>query len=425
MYKSISLLIVVSGWLFVFQIGCSSGGSGANPGPGARAATTGQGKKGGRSATGGQGKKEDSLTVNTTEVKKREVSRVFEVVGSLLPSEEVTVSSEIDGKVERISVDIGDKVQKGQPLLKISAEELQYQLDGQLATLHQALAKLGLSEEDSVLRSETEVPEVRKAAADRFEAEQNYLRAKELYEETLIPRQQLDTAEARYNSSNATYEATLQQVQITKAAIEQYRAGVQLARKKLQDTEIRAPFSGWVKQRLVAPGQYLRVQAPVFTIVDNNPLKFTAQVPERMASWVKVGSGVQLRIEAYPDRTFSGKVSRVSPASSLQTRSFSIEALVDNSNEILKSGLFAKASIATDKKDTIKTVPSAAITYKYGVYKLFVIQDHKALSREIRVGDTIGDEVEIIEGANEKEIIALSNLDSLNDGMEVQTAQAR
>ena len=375
--------------------------------------------QGGTSAKSDSPGDKELLRVKAAEVKKQEITRTVEAVGSFLPFEEVTVSSEVEGKVEKVLVDIGDRVQQGQVLLNIAPEELQYQLNANVAKLHQGLAQLGLQNEEDHLKNDTDVPVVQKAAADLRETDLNYQRAKDLFQQTLIPKQQLDEAEARYNSARATYQSTIQQVQVTRAAVEQYRAEVELARKKLHDAQIKSPFAGWIKEKMVSPGQYLRVQAPVFTVIDSNPLKFTADVPERMAPWVTVGNSLQLRVDAYPGRTFSGKISRINPASKEQSRSFLIEAIIENQQGLLKPGFFAKTSIATQKKDIALLVPADALLFNYGVYKLFAIDGNQISARDVTIGERIGNDVEIISGVKEDELVAVTDLSKLNDGMEV------
>ncbi len=368
---------------------------------------------------GGPQKEQRPIAVKAAPVSKREINRSVETVGSFLPLEEVNVSSEVEGKIDRILVDVGDRVQKGQALLVIAPEELQYQLDEKVSALRQTLARLGVSDESASLKSETSVPEVQKAAAELQQAKLNYDRARDLFQQSLIPKQQLDDGEAKFNSARATYEATLQQVRVTEAALAQYQAEVSLARKKVRDTEIKAPFAGWIKERLVSPGQYLRVQTPVYTLIDTSQLKFRGAIPEKMAPWIRSGSAMDLQVEAYPDRTFSGKISRVTPASSEQSRSFTIEAIIDNPNNLLKAGFFAKASVVTERQETVLTIPASAVLYDYGVYKVFAIHGNRVAAREVKIGEKIGDDYEIVEGIGEGDIVAVAGIQKLTDGVHV------
>src|ERR1051325_902913 len=147
------------------------------------------GARGDTGAAGGRGGSGEAkpVEVRVAEVTRRDISRSVDVVGTLLPFEETTVSSEVDGRVEKIDADIGDSVRQGQTLVEIAPEELQYALNGKVAQLHQALAKLGVTDENSPLPPDDKAPDVLKAAADRRVAEQDYQRAKDLYDQSLIP----------------------------------------------------------------------------------------------------------------------------------------------------------------------------------------------------------------------------------------------
>jgi RND family efflux transporter MFP subunit len=126
-----------------------------------------------------------------------------------------------------------------------------------------------------------------------------------------------------------------------------------------------------------------------------------------MAAWIRVGQEVRLSVDAYPDRRFSGKLARINPAVEQQTRSFEAEALVANGSGILKPGFFVKASIPSEKVDSGLFVPQQALTYTYGVYKIFVVDRGRAAERTVQIGDRASAEVEIVEGLKAGESIAV------------------
>src|SRR5262249_20207533 len=150
---------------------------------------------------------------------------------------------------------------------------------------------------------------------------------------------------------------------------------------------IRAPFAGQVKTRSVTVGQYLKVQTPVMSIVNIDPLRVRLSVPEKMSPWVRVGREVTINLEAFPGRNFTGRISRINPAVDEKTRTFEIEALVSNPAGELKPGSFVKAAIPSDKVDSILTIPQSAALYLFGAYKVFVIQGHTLKEREVKLGD--------------------------------------
>src|SRR6266545_2469829 len=293
----------------------------------------------GKSQNGRPGASAPKPKVKTVAVEQRQRRRAVEAVGSLFAYDEVTVSSEAEGRVEEVMVDVGDSVGKGQALARVSPVEFQLTVDQQQAALRQARARLGLTETDGDLK----------------DAEQKYKRAQSLLETGVIPRQQYDEAEARYKAAKATYDMAMQQVENMRASMQQTQASLNLANKRLRDTQIRAPFAGHVKAREVTTGQYLKIQTPVMTIVNIDPLRVHLSVPEKMSPWVRVGREVTLNLEAFPGRNFTGRVSRINPSVDEKTRTFEIEALVSNSSGELKPGSFVKAAIPSDKVDAILT----------------------------------------------------------------------
>ncbi len=376
------------------------------------------------------GKQSDStaaqaaVPVRVIQVNPRQTRRNIESVGSLFPYEEVSVSSEVEGKVERVFVDVGDRVARGQPMVKVSPAELELTLEHQQAALRQARARLGLAEDGEDLKDVRAAAEVKRASADLKDAEQKYRRAKILFEQGLMPRQDLDEAESRYNAARAAYDLSVQVVENLRAQLAQSRATTALAKKKVADSVIRAPFAGHVKERTVTQGQYLRVQTPVITIVNTDPLRVRLKVPEKMAAWVRTDQVVTISVEAYSDRTFTGKLTRINPSVDQQTRSFEVEALIENREALLKPGFFVKAVIPSNHVEAALFVPQEALLYVYGVYKVFVVEGNAVKETEVKLGEREGDDVEIVEGITEGTRIALPlKGQSLKDGATIQIAQ--
>jgi membrane fusion protein (multidrug efflux system) len=365
--------------------------------------------------------KDDRLQVRAVPIHVGELRRNVESVGSLFALEEVAVSSEVEGKVDEVLVDVGDRVDRGQPLVNVSTIELELAVDQQRALYQQARARLGLSGESDDIKSVLDAAEVKKAAADRKEAEEVYKRSELLLQKLLLPRQEFDQIEARLNSSKAAYDLAVQSVQNLRAQLPQYRASVELAEKKLRDAVIRAPFKGQVKERVVSPGQYLKVQTPVMVIVSMDPLRVRLKIPETMAGWIQVGDRIQVSVDAYPDKTFSGKLTRINPSVDPQSRTFEVEALLENSEGLLKPGFFVKARIPSGKVDQVMTVPQEALQYSYGVYKVCLIQGDVLKEKEVKVGEVSEDSAEITSGVKAGDVVAVPvKGQTLKDGAKIQ-----
>ena len=352
--------------------------------------------------------KEKPVLVRAFTVEPRAVRRTVEAVGSLFPYDEVVVSSEVDGRADQVLVDVGDHVSKGQTLVEVLPIEFKLAADQQDAILEQAKAKLGLTDSDAEVKDPTQTAAVKKAAADLANAEQKFRRTKELAQQGVFSKQNLDEDEAIFNAARATYDLALQEVRNLQAAIKQDRALKELANKKLRDTKIVAPFSGSVKERNVTIGQYLKVQTPVMTIVNSDPIRVRLKVPEKMAAWVPVGQLVTVSVEAYPDRTFSGKIWRLNPSVDPATRTFDAEALIDNHAGVLKPGFFVKASIPSTRVDQILIIPQKSLSYAYGIYKVYALtKSNKLKEREVKVGDRMGEDIEVLDGLAKGDRLAL------------------
>jgi RND family efflux transporter MFP subunit len=309
--------------------------------------------------------------------------------------------------------------------VKIIPVELSLALDQEQAALKQIETRLAPPEGQAALEDARDAAEVRRAAADRTDAEQKYQRAKELWDQGLIARGAFDEAEARYSFARAAYDMALQNVRTLQAQAVQRSALVALAEKKLGDTVIRAPFAGQVKERLVSPGQYVKVQTPAMVLVDNDPLRVRLKVPERMAGWVAVGQPVTVQVEAYPERSFAGEVSRINPSVDPQSRAFEVEALLENRSGALKPGFFARASIASSHKDETLVVPKGALRYLYGVYKVYAVEKGTLRETEVKLGARDGEEVEVVDGVKVGEHVAVPLPgEELRDGAPVAATTA-
>jgi len=372
-------------------------------------------------AANARGREDGPKPVKVERVKEQSVQRSIEVVGTLAAVDEVTISSEAEGRVSKLLADLGDRVRAGQTLVELDAEKLQYNADQQKAALARALAKYGASDSKHLPPIE-KTPDVVKAQAELVQAKQSFERAEQLHKRQLVPRQTLDDAQTMLDSKQASYDAALQNAKNLRADIDASEANAKLADRQLRDTTIRAPFDGYVQKRLVNLGEYVKVQTPVMAVVRVDPLKVTAEVPERMAPWVKIDQAIDLQVDAFPDRTITGKVSRISPAANTATRAFPFEALVPNGDAQLKPGTFARVRITSSRVDQVLTLPYVALQYRYGVNRVYVVEGDHLQMRELKVGERLGDRIEITAGVKPGEAVVISDVDKLTDGMKVKVS---
>lgn len=364
------------------------------------------------------------LAIVVAKVESHELRRAIDVVGTLAADEEVTVSSEVEGRVLRIVADLGDRVTAGQALIVLDPEKLQYRLDQQRAALGRAMARYGVSDLSAALPAIESTPDVQRAAAELEQAGQAFRRASELNRQKLLPQQQMDDADAMLKAKKAAYESALQGSRNLRADIDSERANLKLAEAALRDATIRAPFDAYVEKRLVSPGEFVKTQTAVMSLVKIDPLKLMAEVPEKMAPWVKVGQSLTLAVEAMPDAGITGHIARLSPAVNPQTRAFPLEGRVPNPDGRLKPGGFARVHIVTDRAEQVLTVPAAALQYRYGVNRVFVVKGDRLRATEIKIGDRVGERVEVVGGIAAGETIAAADVETLIDGARVTSRPA-
>jgi len=366
--------------------------------------------------------KQDSgpIAVRVAPVTVRELRRVVESVGTLFPYDEAIISAEVEGRVEEVAVDLGDRVSAGHLMVRIADEEQRYLLAQNEAQLRQSLQRLGLKSEKERVKDIRDTPDVRRAQADLTDAEQRHSRTRRLVEQGVGSQQDFDQAEARYKASLAAYDSTLIATRNLIQEVDRFKAVVDLQRKKLRDTNVRAPFDASVKERQVTVGQYVRANTPLLTLVKTDPIRLRVEIPERMAPWVKVGQIAKVTIEAFTNREFQGKIWRISPTVDQSKRTFVVEALIDNAAGDLKPGSYAKARVTTDRIERMNLIPTRAVTYVFGSNKAFVVNGDTIEARELKLGDRFGEEVEVMEGLKEGENVAVTQVQRLDTGTKVR-----
>jgi RND family efflux transporter MFP subunit len=362
------------------------------------------------------------VQVRVSPVGARNIQRVVQSVGTLFPLDETVVSAEIEGRVLEVKADLGDNVAKGAVLVRISDEEQRYLMQQTEAQLRMAMERVGLRNEKDRITDVRESTEVRRAQADLFDAEQRYNRVRSLVDQGIGSKSELDQAQARYNAARAAYDQSVNGARNLLQEIERNRAALQLQRKKLADTTVYAPFAGSIKERTVTPGSYVRPNTPLFTLVKTDPIRLRLEVPERMAPWIRNGQTVDVQVEAFEGRSFNGKVWRISPTVDQTKRTFIVEALISNPGNALKPGSYARASLPTNKVDRVKLAPSRALAYVFGSNKAYVVKGGVVEARDVKLGDRFENEVEIVEGLEEGELVAVSQLNRLDTGTRVAIA---
>ena len=357
------------------------------------------------------------VDVATAAAITRNLQRGVEVVGSLLADEEVVVSAQAPGELSQLKVDFGGYVARGQIIAQIDQRDANLKVEQAEATLKQTMARLGMKEGQKFDPDRS--ADVRVAKAQLDWEKMNLDRQTRLVENGDISRAVYDQATTTHNLAQARYQAALDGVNQQLALVEQQRAALNLAKKAVTDTVVRSPINGAVKEKHASRGSYLMVNSRIVTLVKIDPLRLRADIPEYAAASVRTGQTMTLGVEAFPGRTFTGRVVRIGPSLSEQTRALSVEAEVTNPGNLLRPGMFAKSTLITAKDAPAVMVPRRAVQIIAGLNKVFVIENGHASERIVKTGVSDGDLIEILDGVKEGDNVAITNLDKLQEGSAV------
>lgn len=389
-----------------------------------------------------------AVAVTTATAAAREVPAYVQATGSLVAEETSDVASQASGQVISTPVSVGAFVRQGDMIARLNDRDARLRLQQAQAGVQQSIAAVRQAEARLGLRpggnfEASSIPEVRAVGASLEQAqaqlrlaEANERRYRALVETGDVAmstyeqyRTTRDTARAEVNAARQQLEVALntarqsnQAVQSAEAAVQSARAQVAIAQEAVSNMVVRAPYAGYVSSRPVAVGEYVTPASIVATVLRTNPIKLQLLVPEADAPHITQGMGVSLEVDAFRDRKFAGSVSAVNPAIDPASRSATVEALVQNPDNALRSGMFATARIARQGGTRAVYVPRAAVLSDQNTqsYRVFVIQNDTARLRVVQIGTEEGDSIQILSGVEPDETVATSNLQQLFEGARVQ-----
>lgn len=325
-----------------------------------------------------------ALTVEVASPVTRQIQRTGRGQGALFAHETVILSNKQEGYVSTVKVDFGDQVSRGQMLAQMEQEELALEVE---------LAESAVTQAEALY--------IRAAAENE--------RIQELFAEQIIPPQRRDTAEAEYK--------------VAAAQVETAKKALALAEKRLRDTRIVSPVNGFVQERFANPGEYKTAASKLFEVVVVNPLKLRAPVPERFAAVARIGMAMRVEVEALPGEMFDGRLTRMAAQVDHRTRTLLIEAEIPNPDRKLRPGYFAHITGVLGEEEAL-FIPRLGLSRYAGVERVFVVKDNVVTSREVQSGAEDGEWIEIAEGLAADDVVAVSRLNRLADGMAVQTEES-
>ena len=358
-----------------------AGAQGRRPGGGGPGGGGGMGGMGGGGFGGPGGGFRPPMTVELAKVARGKISANISVVGNLIGQQTVDVAPKTGGRLQSISVKLGDRVRRGQAIAKVEDREIVEQVN-------QAEASQQVSEAN-----------VRRSEADLSLSLTSVERARNLYARQLLPKQQLDDAEARYTSAVAALD-------LARAQTAQSDARLKELRINLANTNVVSPTDGFVSVRHVDPGAWVSQNAPVASVVDISSLRLVANVVEKDLKAVNPGDRAEVGVDAYPGEKFNGRIARVSPILDPATRTASMEIEIPNPEYRLKPGMYAKVTLEVDSRENVLLVPKNALVDSEGQRGIYQPnEENRAQFKEVTVGLEDNDKAEIREGLREGEVV--------------------
>lgn len=310
--------------------------------------------------------------VETTTPTIASVSDEVTAVGTLRAAESVMIKPEFAGRIERIHFDEGMRVAKGAPL---------FTLDGSLVKA-----------------------EVREWEANVAQSRREAARASELIERKLISQSDLDTKRS--------------QLQVNEARLSS-------AQTRLSKTVIKAPFTGVAGLREVSPGEYVEAGRTLVTLTQLDPIKLDFRVPEIHLSRVAAGQAVKVEVDAFPGHRFAGVVYAIDPQLDPNGRSVVLRATIDNTDDRLKPGLFARVALAFGERAAAMLVPEQALWPVGAKQNVYVAEDGKAALKEVEIGVRRNGMVEILKGITPQSVVITAGQIKIGPGAPVQPIPAQ
>jgi RND family efflux transporter MFP subunit len=378
------------------------------------------------------------VTVTIAPLQTRAVQRRIAVVGTLHGLERVQISSKVAGRLEKVLVDVGDRVQPGTLLVEVNQTEFQLAVDEAQRALERELAKLGLREIPKTQFNAETLPSMIRGRLLVENARRKFERIKILYQKKSVTDQEFEQAQTDLQVEEAALQQTMLDIRATLAAVRYAQSVLETANRQLVETQIFAPPSDFpslvemkqqgagyvVSKRMATAGELSMTGAgPLLELVIDDALKLKATVPERYASEVQVGQTVEIKVEAWPADVFHARIARISPTIDTENRTFEIEAHVQNKDHRLQHGSFAKGSILTRAADQAVMAPLESLVTYAGVTKVFCLDGEAVRDVPVSLGVRDNGWVEVIGDLPPQGAVVTSGQTQLAAGTRISVRQ--
>jgi membrane fusion protein, multidrug efflux system len=393
MRKIVIIAVIVAAALagIAFYSGMFSRNNGAQAAGAEQAAQPGGGRQGGAAGRQGGGGGRGQLTVELAPVVHAEVNRELAVVGNLIGDQTVSVVPKTAGRLEQISVKLGDRVSRGQRIAKIEDQEILEQVKQAEAAFEVAKAT------------------IRQREADLDLAKTNVERSRSLFQRQLLPQQTLDDSEAKYQSAQASLD-------LARAQNNQSQSRLDELRINLQNTIITSPVNGFVARRTADPGAFVSANAPIVDVVDIVHVRLVANIVEKDLKQIGVGDSARVEVDAYPGESFMGRIARLSPVLDPATRTAPIEVEIPNDQYRLKPGMYARVGIITESHRNALVVPTNALVDVSGTRGVYLSVNNVAAFHPVKIGIEGNERTEILDGLADGDRVVTTGAAGLRNG---------
>jgi HlyD family secretion protein len=375
---------------------------------------------------------------------------VLSVSGYVVAHHKIAVGAKVMGRVAWIGVEKGDKVQQGQVLVRLEDNDFRAQSNQARANLAAAQARLDQLRAGS--RPQEKMKDragVLQAQATLTNAESEYERTAKLYSAGVSSKADLERATAQRDNARALVEAARQSSAMTdigpraeeiragEAQVRQMKAALDYANTQLADTEIKAPVSGTVLQRIVERGEMVSPSAfgesgartSVVALADLNDLQIELDISQADFARLKMDQRAEIIPEAFPKLKYSGFIAEIAPEANRAKATVQIKVKVENPDEQLRPEMNARVNFLGEEKASQTQsaarvlVPKAAVVRKDGNAFVFVVKGNRVEQRSVRLGEESGDFYYVLEGLSGGESTATVGVDKLRDGDRVKVSQ--
>jgi RND family efflux transporter MFP subunit len=405
-HRSIIAVVVavalIAGGVYYFRRGATQASVDATAGGQGRGNAPGGGPGGGFGGFGGGfggggfgGGQRLPMTVEVASVTRADMASQIAVVGNLIGAATVEAVPKVAGRLETVSVRLGDRVTRGQTIAKVEDREIQEQVKQAQASYEVSAAT------------------IRQREADLKLAQTNLDRSRNLFERQLIPKQTFDDTEARY-------QAALAQLDLARAQFSQAQARLDELKINLANTVIASPVSGFVGKRSLDPGAWVTPNSSFISVVDIGVVRLVANVVEKDIRRISQGMPADVEVDAYPGEKFDARVAHLAPVLDPSTRTAQIEVEIQNRDYRLKPGMYARVSFTVDKKEGALVIPTTALVDVAGNRGVFLASEGElgpiASFKMIDVGIVNEQLVEITAGLTEGDQVVTTGAAALRDG---------